>query len=117
MDSAASLRSCLASKIKSIDGTIKAKDGKPMKAFRNVSFEASKPDGVQSKPKQSFASKVKNQTNTRAVHIQKVSNDTVIPGAHVAIPIEAIDEVSSRFENTLYGYFIGKRLAFSLVEN
>ncbi|GJY07296.1 reverse transcriptase domain-containing protein [Tanacetum coccineum] len=105
------------SKIKSIDGTIKGKDGKPMKAFRNVSFEASKPDGVQSsksqkdcdpisdknekdgcdstteqEPKQSFASKVKNQTNTHAVHIQKVSNDTVIPGAHVAIPIEAIDE-------------------------
>ncbi|GJR90734.1 zinc knuckle CX2CX4HX4C containing protein [Tanacetum coccineum] len=105
MDSAASLRSCLASKIKSIDCTIKGKDGKPTKAFRNVSFEASKPDGVQSsksqkdcdpisdknekdgcdstteqEPKQSFASKVKNQKNTRVVHIQKVSNDTVIPG-------------------------------------
>ncbi|GJS24842.1 RNA-directed DNA polymerase, eukaryota [Tanacetum coccineum] len=26
-------------------------------------------------------------------------------------------EVSSRFENTLYGYFVGKRLAFRLVEN
>ncbi|GJT42647.1 hypothetical protein Tco_0951362 [Tanacetum coccineum] len=35
----------------------------------------------------------------------------------VAIPIEAVDEISSSFNNTLYGYFIGKRLAFPVVEN
>ncbi|GJV85608.1 probable methyltransferase PMT28 isoform X1 [Tanacetum coccineum] len=28
-----------------------------------------------------------------------------------------IDKVSSRFENTLYGYFVGKRLAYQVVEN
>ncbi|GJW25656.1 zinc knuckle CX2CX4HX4C containing protein [Tanacetum coccineum] len=38
-------------------------------------------------------------------------------GAAVAIPMVAVEEVSSRFSNTLYGYFIGKRLAFPLVEN
>nr|GEX31879.1 hypothetical protein [Tanacetum cinerariifolium] len=38
-------------------------------------------------------------------------------GAAVAIPIEAVKEVCSRFSNTLYGYFIGNRLAFLLVEN
>ncbi|GJR11185.1 ribonuclease H-like domain-containing protein [Tanacetum coccineum] len=35
----------------------------------------------------------------------------------VAIPLEAVKEVSSYFNNTLYGYFVGKRLAFPLVEN
>ncbi|GJU94038.1 sugar transport protein 13 [Tanacetum coccineum] len=35
----------------------------------------------------------------------------------VAIPMEAVEAVSTRFANTLYGYFIGKRLAFPLVEN
>ncbi|GJY48093.1 RNA-directed DNA polymerase, eukaryota, reverse transcriptase zinc-binding domain protein [Tanacetum coccineum] len=35
----------------------------------------------------------------------------------VAIPLVAIKEVSNRFDNTLYGYFIGKRLAFPIVEN
>ncbi|GKB59462.1 RNA-directed DNA polymerase, eukaryota, reverse transcriptase zinc-binding domain protein [Tanacetum coccineum] len=35
----------------------------------------------------------------------------------VAIPFEAVEEVKSRFSNTLYGFFIGKRLAFPLVEN
>ncbi|GJV61610.1 zinc knuckle CX2CX4HX4C containing protein [Tanacetum coccineum] len=29
----------------------------------------------------------------------------------------AVKDVSDRFENTLYGYFIGKRLAFPVVEN
>nr|GEV13307.1 putative reverse transcriptase domain-containing protein [Tanacetum cinerariifolium] len=38
-------------------------------------------------------------------------------GDAVAIPFEAVEEVKSRFSNTLYGFFIGKRLAFPLVEN
>nr|GEW13176.1 hypothetical protein [Tanacetum cinerariifolium] len=37
--------------------------------------------------------------------------------AAVAIPLDAVEELTSRFANTLYGYFIGKRLAFPLVEN
>ncbi|GKA66743.1 putative RNA-directed DNA polymerase, partial [Tanacetum coccineum] len=37
--------------------------------------------------------------------------------AVVAIPLEAVKEVSSCFDNTLYGYFVGKCLAFPLVEN
>ncbi|GJY83660.1 retrovirus-related pol polyprotein from transposon 17.6 [Tanacetum coccineum] len=40
-----------------------------------------------------------------------------IEGAAVAIPLSAVEEVSACFSNTLYGYFIGKRLAFPLVEN
>ncbi|GKD91397.1 zinc knuckle CX2CX4HX4C containing protein, partial [Tanacetum coccineum] len=36
---------------------------------------------------------------------------------HVAIPLVSVEEVSSHFANTLYGYFIGKRLAFLIVEN
>nr|GEV38302.1 hypothetical protein [Tanacetum cinerariifolium] len=49
--------------------------------------------------------------------ISELRNSKKVDGAAVAIPIEAVEEVSSRFANTLYGYFIGKRLAFSLVEN
>ncbi|GKF25004.1 zinc knuckle CX2CX4HX4C containing protein, partial [Tanacetum coccineum] len=44
-------------------------------------------------------------------------NMEVVDGARVTIPLEAVEEVSSRFQNTLYGFFIGKRLAFRLVEN
>nr|GEU85317.1 hypothetical protein [Tanacetum cinerariifolium] len=35
----------------------------------------------------------------------------------VAIPMDAIDEINSRFVNTLYGFLVGKRLAFPMVEN
>ena len=35
----------------------------------------------------------------------------------MCIPLEAVNEFRDRFGNTLYGYFIGKRLAFPIVEN
>ncbi|GJV93642.1 zinc knuckle CX2CX4HX4C containing protein [Tanacetum coccineum] len=44
-------------------------------------------------------------------------NEEMVQGANVAIPLSAVEEVSKMFDNTLYGYFIGKRLAFPVVEN
>ena len=35
----------------------------------------------------------------------------------MAIPWQSVEEVSTRFANTLYDYFIGKRLVFPIVEN
>ncbi|GJY17952.1 zinc knuckle CX2CX4HX4C containing protein [Tanacetum coccineum] len=35
----------------------------------------------------------------------------------VCLPMEAIDEIKARFVNTLYGFPVGKRLAFPMVEN
>ncbi|GJT11066.1 hypothetical protein Tco_0858108 [Tanacetum coccineum] len=70
MDSAASLRSCLASKIKSIDCTIKGKDGKPTKAFRNVSFEASKPDGCSRRPARYNGTKKPQSANISSTEVQ-----------------------------------------------
>ncbi|GKB04505.1 zinc knuckle CX2CX4HX4C containing protein, partial [Tanacetum coccineum] len=35
----------------------------------------------------------------------------------VALPKDAIDEINARFVNTLYGFPVGKRLAFPMVEN
>nr|GEW54656.1 hypothetical protein [Tanacetum cinerariifolium] len=68
----------------------------------------------------SFASLLKNSNNpssTKVVRITKVTNSKAVHGVNVAIPLTAVEVISSRFENTLYGYFIGKRLAFPLVEN
>ncbi|GKA91010.1 hypothetical protein Tco_0812880 [Tanacetum coccineum] len=44
-------------------------------------------------------------------------NETSVHGAAVTLPMEAVESVNARFVNTLYGYFIGDRLAFPLVEN
>ncbi|PWA66461.1 hypothetical protein CTI12_AA326680 [Artemisia annua] len=38
-------------------------------------------------------------------------------GAKVVIPITVVDDMCQKFTNTLYGYFIGHRLAFPLVED
>ncbi|GKF80528.1 hypothetical protein Tco_0239130, partial [Tanacetum coccineum] len=40
----------------------------------------------------------------------------VFNGVDISIPRKVVEKVSSRFENTLYGYFIGKRMAFPVVE-
>ncbi|GJS68188.1 zinc knuckle CX2CX4HX4C containing protein [Tanacetum coccineum] len=37
-------------------------------------------------------------------------------GVELSMPRRVVENVSTRFENTLYGYFIGKRLAFLMVE-
>ncbi|GKB44888.1 retrovirus-related pol polyprotein from transposon 17.6 [Tanacetum coccineum] len=65
----------------------------------------------------SFASILQNNTSNKTVKLQELYNIDCVEGAAVTIPIEAVEEVSARFANTLFGYFIGKRLAFPLVEN
>ncbi|GKE37195.1 zinc knuckle CX2CX4HX4C containing protein, partial [Tanacetum coccineum] len=64
-----------------------------------------------------FASMLQSNPNKKTVKIQELRNPKKVEGAVVVLPMDAVDAMSSRFENTLYGYFIGKRLAFPLVEN
>ncbi|GJV96118.1 zinc knuckle CX2CX4HX4C containing protein [Tanacetum coccineum] len=51
-------------------------------------------------------------SHTNDVHTTNKSSLSV-----VSIPKDAVDEIKLRFVNTLYGYFVGKRLAFPLVVN
>ncbi|GJT14599.1 hypothetical protein Tco_0861641 [Tanacetum coccineum] len=74
-------------------------------------------EGTTSSPiKNSFVSVLQDNTFKKTVKLSKLHNEEVVEGVAIAIPIAAIEEVSARFENTLYGYIIGKRLAFPLVE-
>nr|GFD05145.1 hypothetical protein [Tanacetum cinerariifolium] len=128
------LRSCLkASKIKSIDGMIRGRDGNPMKPMRRVVIdekensyddvgrdtsdcgdEVNNANKFNSGPTHSFASIVQNKSVKQVVRVKELRSNVSVDGAAVAIPVEAVVEVSSRFENTLYGYFIGSRLAFPI---
>ncbi|GJX23787.1 hypothetical protein Tco_0228232 [Tanacetum coccineum] len=68
----------------------------------------------------SFASLLNNPNvpgANKAVRLTEMKNNEAIQGSNVAIPLAVVEEISNRFENTLCGYFIGKRLAFPLVEN
>ncbi|GKF76367.1 zinc knuckle CX2CX4HX4C containing protein, partial [Tanacetum coccineum] len=42
--------------------------------------------------------------------------DPVFGGVNVYIPRKVVKKVSTHFEHTLYGYYIGKRMAFPVVE-
>ncbi|GJS96822.1 zinc knuckle CX2CX4HX4C containing protein [Tanacetum coccineum] len=42
--------------------------------------------------------------------------DPIFDGVNVSIPRKVVKKVSTRFEHTLYGYFMGKRMAFLVVE-
>ncbi|GJY75667.1 putative reverse transcriptase domain, reverse transcriptase zinc-binding domain protein [Tanacetum coccineum] len=41
------------------------------------------------------------------MQVTELRNSETVNGAAVAIPLDVVEEVSSRFVNTLYGYFIG----------
>ncbi|GJT98350.1 retrovirus-related pol polyprotein from transposon TNT 1-94 [Tanacetum coccineum] len=104
---------CLkASKIRNIDGIVMGKDGKPLKPIRKTMTSMKAPGHTSS-----FASIVQQKPFKQVVKIKELRNSEKVAGAAVAIPLEAVEAVSSRFVNTLYGYFIGHRLAFPLVEN
>ncbi|GJX90810.1 hypothetical protein Tco_0344136 [Tanacetum coccineum] len=68
MDTANSLLSSFASKVKNIDDRVLAKDGKP----------------------------IEDTTSKSMVKIAELSNDENVEGDDVAIPLAAIDEVSSK---------------------
>ncbi|GJV30269.1 retrovirus-related pol polyprotein from transposon 17.6 [Tanacetum coccineum] len=74
-------------------------------------------DPTQTNVKSSFAAVVNVQPLRKVVKINELRNELKVNGAAVTIPIEAVKAVNARFVNTLYGYFIGDRLAFPLVEN
>nr|GEW58749.1 hypothetical protein [Tanacetum cinerariifolium] len=65
----------------------------------------------------SFASRFKDNTFKKTVHLSELRNGECVSGADVSVRMACVDDVSGRFANTLYGYFIGKRLVFLIVEN
>ncbi|PWA91915.1 zinc knuckle CX2CX4HX4C [Artemisia annua] len=53
----------------------------------------------------------KYMSNFRRLECSKKSN-----GVDLSVPMKVVEEVNTRFENTLYGYFLGQRLAFPVVD-
>ncbi|GKB28231.1 zinc knuckle CX2CX4HX4C containing protein [Tanacetum coccineum] len=57
----------------------------------------------------------KDQPNVNS-NFRTLVADPVFDGVNISIPRKVVEKVSTRFEHTLYGYFIGKRMAFPIVE-
>lgn len=64
----------------------------------------------------SFADVLQNNGTKKVVKVKELRNSERVDGAAVAIPLDEVEAVCSRFANTLYGYFVGNRLAFPIVE-
>ncbi|GKA21410.1 hypothetical protein Tco_0701399 [Tanacetum coccineum] len=132
----------IAAKVKNIDGKILGRDGKPMVARRCVRFsettkESACGDGhdvivdsnkVEHSP-QAVAKCAVHDDCTRPVHgrndtrvndLNSHTNDAPVEhviSSAVCLHMEAIDEIKARFVNSLYGFPVGKRLTFPMVEN
>ncbi|GJW87962.1 zinc knuckle CX2CX4HX4C containing protein [Tanacetum coccineum] len=57
----------------------------------------------------------KDQPNVNS-NFRTLVADPVFDGVNISIPRKVVENVSTRFEHTLYGYFIGKRMTFPVVE-
>ncbi|GKC07748.1 reverse transcriptase domain-containing protein [Tanacetum coccineum] len=126
----------LASKITNIDGKIIGKDGKPLRSVRRVVFQDpitvtevnkagvaevscneacvkdpnSDVDGIMNNPMQrSFIEVV----SPGSADKQRGSE---VPKQNVNDEPACMEGVKSRYDNTLIGYFVGKILAFSIVQ-
>ncbi|GJW72777.1 zinc knuckle CX2CX4HX4C containing protein, partial [Tanacetum coccineum] len=139
----AAKKGSLASKVKNIEGKLLGKDGKPLKScLKNASSKPIqvKPVGEEyTKSVDSVTKLVLNswlvvdvankigvadesnasrsmQATPKKVQVSVLTNDVKVIGANVAIPIYVVEEMCDKFTNTLYGYFLGERLAFPIVE-
>ncbi|GKB90549.1 hypothetical protein Tco_0962821 [Tanacetum coccineum] len=135
------LRSCLAARIKNIDGKILGKDGKPLRtAFRRVQFDnehdvesGANPNSASSSnddlgnenpssaslTKGSFAAVVTYDVATPVTKskFRTLINDEQVANADVVLPVATLSAAQLRYVNSLVGYFVGKNVAFPLVQN
>ena len=146
-DTMGSSLSDLARTVKSSNGKLLGKDGKPLKPYRCVNEKASSgtlKDGDAVTSNVSIDGDEGCSKDTSNVHVDsqvaagttsvddniltagvgsKVSDKSVQDGmvdlslADVVLPQDEVETISARFENSLYGYFVGQRPAFPVVQN
>nr|GEU39807.1 hypothetical protein [Tanacetum cinerariifolium] len=116
---AAPLLSDLARKVRNIDGKMLGKDGKPLHPIRSVAHPMVNIGFADPNMENVFNDLLGSSSNTNASQNASSLGNTSqhVRNSAVAIPMDAIDEINSRFVNTLYGFPVGKRLAFPMVEN
>ncbi|GKF11892.1 retrovirus-related pol polyprotein from transposon TNT 1-94 [Tanacetum coccineum] len=64
-----------------------------------------------------FANMLKHERITKKINFCSLSNEENVVNSDVVLPKHAKEEVMSRYENTLVRYFVGKSIAFPLVQN
>ncbi|GJU66740.1 retrovirus-related pol polyprotein from transposon TNT 1-94 [Tanacetum coccineum] len=68
--------------------------------------------------KVSFASMVTNsETYAKKVNFRKMVNPKVVENSDFELPFAAVKAVQHKYENSLVGFFVGKKVAFPIVKN
>ncbi|GJV82243.1 reverse transcriptase domain-containing protein [Tanacetum coccineum] len=65
----------------------------------------------------SFASVVNSKQVCKKVNFRALANEERVDNQDMVLPKYAIDNVKKRYENSLVGFFVGKILAFLIVQN
>jgi hypothetical protein len=65
----------------------------------------------------SFANVVNATRNVRIVNFRALVSEDRVDNHDTMLPMAAMKKVLSRYDNTLAGYFLGKTIAFPLVQN
>ncbi|GJW31882.1 zinc knuckle CX2CX4HX4C containing protein [Tanacetum coccineum] len=114
-----SLLGDLASKIRNIYGKILGRDGKPMVARRCVRFADTTKESVCGDGRSVNNDSSMAEPSSQAVE-QPLTSDHqkfMVHGDGIRPELRSIDEIKAHFVNTLYGFPVGKRLTFPMVEN
>lgn len=64
----------------------------------------------------SYAAKLKAGSVKNVVNFRKLETSVTRDGVDIVLPKESVRVVQDRFANTLFGYFLGDRLAYPVVE-
>nr|GEW18166.1 putative reverse transcriptase domain-containing protein [Tanacetum cinerariifolium] len=137
-----SLLSDLARKVRNIDGKILGRDGKPMLPYRCVKDKVTftddvvvvmenkndddearilKTTSINNEINHSVAGIIGDANTTPKGNVGSAfmgNNDVVdLTMADAIIPREEVDTLCARLENSLYGYCVGRRVAFPVVQN
>ncbi|GKB23312.1 nucleotide-binding alpha-beta plait domain-containing protein [Tanacetum coccineum] len=54
---------------------------------------------------------------SKKLNFRSFVNEEKVENSNIVLPRDAIDKVKNKYENSLVGYFIGKSLAFPIVQN
>ncbi|GKB92899.1 retrovirus-related pol polyprotein from transposon TNT 1-94, partial [Tanacetum coccineum] len=137
------LKSCLkVTQIRDIDGTVKNKDGTILRPVRgapiqpkplvkptaepqhNTGWEDPLVNAMQTKEtnysKPSFVNVVNGAANSSQnpkIKFRPLTNAERVDNFDFVLPVEAVKAVIHKFENSLVGFFVGKKVAFPLVKN
>ncbi|GKA01985.1 hypothetical protein Tco_0674650 [Tanacetum coccineum] len=65
----------------------------------------------------SFANILSNDNPIKKINFRMLRSAEQLEDTDFVLPVEAIAEVKNKFANSLVGFFVGKSVAFPLVQN